>query len=318
MITLMTEGAPPLSLSDPLSLSFLFFTFAFGASLGSFTNVLIFRIPMDMSIAWPPSACRSCRRPIRWYENIPIFGYLALRGRCAGCNASISLQYPFVELIVGVWSIAIGSQVLWPVYGQPDQWASGLVVLVPYAIKWLWLTLFTCALIAIALIDLRYTFVPDEISITLTWIGLAGGFFIPINDPLELFFGALAGYAVICMVRWLGYLYYRREAMGLGDAKLLAMIGAFLGWRALPWVLFGAAVQGIVAAMIAIGYTRITGRSNLLTMTSEELAQRFGEDTSQEQEVMLVMPFGPFLCIAAFEVMMIGIDSLTTWVMVTP
>ena len=302
MISLITEG-PPALWGHPLMYFFLFFTFAFGACLGSFTNVLIHRIPMDMSVVYPPSACPSCGHQIRWYENMPILSYLGLRGQCSQCNAQISFQYPFLEFLAGLWSVSLAYRELWPTFSQAELWVNEITVLLSAAALWLWLLIFTCALLAITLIDLRYTFVPDEISLNMIWFSFAA-FFIPTSVPVDHFFGLLAGYGVILGIRGLGYLMYRREAMGLGDAKLLAMIGGFLGWRVLPWILFAAAVQGLMAATLAIAYTKLTGRSNILTMTSTELDERFGEESLyEEQRILLVMPFGPFLCIAAFEVL---------------
>ena len=315
MITLVTEGVAPLNFDEPLTLIFLFFTFAFGASLGSFTNVVIYRLPLDMSVVHPASSCPTCKRAIRWYENVPILSYLILRGRCAGCGSSISVQYPLIELALGVWSVALGARYLWPLWSQPDLWVYDPSLLITSALTWLWFTLFACALVAITLIDLRYTFVPDEISINGIWLALIGGFFLQRPEPLDHFFGALVGYSAIISIRAIGYAIYRREAMGLGDAKLLALIGGFLGWTALPLLLFAAAVQGLVAAAIALSYSRVTGRSNVLTLTSTELDERFGEEGMYaQQRIMLVMPFGPFLCIAAFEVLMLGEATLWRWV----
>lgn len=270
---------------------------------------------MDMSVVHPPSACPSCHHQIRWYENIPVLSYLLLKGRCSHCRFSISAQYPLIELAAGSWSVAIAHQWLWPVFSQPELWVSELHVLLSAAATWLWYSTFVCGLLAVSLIDLRYTFVPDEISLNLSWLSL-GAFFIPMSAPLDHLFGLISGYMVILCIRWLGYLMYKREAMGLGDAKLLAFIGGFLGWQVLPWILFAAAVQGLIAAMIALSFTKLTGRGNLLTMTADELDQRFGEELSSSQNggdqsrVMLVMPFGPFLCLGAFEVLMISQERL--------
>ena len=314
MITLVTEGVAPLSLDEPLTLIFLFFTLAFGTSLGSFTNVVIYRLPYDMSVVHPASSCPSCRHIIRWYENIPILSYLALRGRCAGCKAPISPQYPIIELILGVWSVALGSRYLWPLWSQPELWVNNPSILITNVLTWLWFTLFACALVAITLIDLRYTFVPDEISISGVWLALIGGFFLQRPEPLDHFFGVCAGYGIIILIRVIGFAIYRREAMGLGDAKLLALIGGFLGWKVLPFILFAAAVQGLIAAGIALSYSHITGRANILTLTSTELDERFGEeDAYDSKRIMLVMPFGPFLCIAAFEILMLGEATLWQW-----
>ena len=309
MISIITEG-PPALWGHPLMYFFLFFTFAFGASLGSFTNVLIYRIPMDMSVVHPASTCPSCGHKIRWFENIPILSYVGLRGRCSQCRTPISFQYPFLEFIAGVWSVSLAYRELWPTFSQTELWINDTSVLLSAAALWLWLLIFTCGLLAITLIDLRYTFVPDEISLNLIWLSFVA-FFIPTQVPIDHFFGLIAGYSVILGIRVLGYLIYRREAMGLGDAKLLAMIGGFLGWQVLPWILFAAAVQGIIAAGLAITYTKLTGHSNILTMTSAELDERFGEERLySEQRVLLVMPFGPFLCLAAFEVLALTSDDI--------
>ena len=312
MITIVTEGIPPLW-GHPWMLPFILFTFSFGACLGSFTNVLIFRIPADMSVVYPPSSCPVCTHRIRWYENIPIISYCFLRGRCSQCSTPISLQYPFIEFILGLWGIALAQQHIWPIFSQPDLWVQEVSVLLVAIATWLWFLIFTGALLAVTIIDLRYTFVPDEISLTLMWLSLAA-FFIPMPDPLQHFWGLLVGYGVILSIRWLGYLIYRREAMGLGDAKLLAFIGGFLGWRLIPWILFSAAIQGIIAAMMALAFTKVTGKSNMLTMTSDELDERFGEtDLYKHNRIMLVMPFGPFLCLAAFEALMLGPEHIFLW-----
>ena len=312
MITLITEGAPSLW-EHPFMLYFILFTFAFGACLGSFTNVLVYRIPMDMSVVYPASSCPSCGHKVRWYENIPLLSYLFLRGRCAQCSTPISAQYPLIECIAALWSISLAHQYLWPTFSQPDLWVDEVSVLLSAAALWLWYTVFACGLIAVTLIDLRYTFVPDEISLSLSWLAL-GAFFIPVLAPLDHLFGLVLGYGFILAIRWLGYLMYKREAMGLGDAKLLAFIGGFLGWKILPWVLFAAAIQGIIAATLAIAFSKVAGRGNLLTMTSAELDESFGESGLYEEgRVMLVMPFGPFLCLAAFEVLMLQADQIFIW-----
>ena len=214
MISIITEG-PPALWGHPLMYSFSLFTFAFGASLGSFTNVLIYRIPMDMSVVHPASACPSCGHKIRWFENLPILSYFALRGRCSQCGVSISSQYPVLEFIAGVWSVSLAYRELWPIFSQAELWVNDISVLLSATALWLWLLIFTCGLLAITIIDLRYTFVPDEISLNLIWLSFCS-LFIPTQVPIDHFFGLIAGYGVILGIRILGYLMYRREAMGLG------------------------------------------------------------------------------------------------------
>lgn len=318
-----TVGSVPFSIDHPLALPILIFTFFLGASLGSFTNVLIYRIPLDMSVVTPGSACPRCRHELRWYENIPIVSYLFLRGRCSGCGVSISAQYPFIELLGGLGAVSLSVTYLWPLWSSPELWVEAPQALIAPALEWLWLSLFICLMIAISVIDLRYTFIPDELSLSGIWIALCAGFFIPHPTheiipaalaPLDHLIGAAAGYGVIIMVRWIGFLIYRREAMGLGDAKLLALIGATLGYRALALIMFGAATQGLIAAALALAYTKMTRKPNLLTLTSDELDERFGEEGLYDQErVMLAIPFGPFLCLAAVEILLIGEVNVWRW-----
>jgi leader peptidase (prepilin peptidase) / N-methyltransferase len=287
-----------------LFIFFVVFTLFWGASWGSFVNVLIHRIPLDMSVVFPSSACPQCQHKIRWYENIPVLSYLVLLGRCSQCKMVINPRYPLIEAAAGVWSLTLAWHYVWPIWSQPDLWVYQRSILLIPCIQWLWLLSFVCALLAITFIDLFYTFIPDEISIPMIIWGCFGAF-ICMPNPLQHLSGLLIGYAVIYAIRLLGFVIYKREAMGLGDAKLLALIGVFLGWRLLPSVLFASAVQGIIASVIALLYTKITGKSNVLTMTSQDLDERFQENYESSQ-VYLAIPFGPFLCIAAFEILMIG------------
>lgn len=289
-----------------------------GASLASFVNVLIYRVPLDMSVVSPPSACPSCARQIRWYENIPVLSYLALRGRCRGCACPISLRYPLLEAIGGLWGLVLGAQWVWPTLSVPGLWVEDVSILYPLIGSWLLSLVFVSALIAVAFIDLEHTFIPDEITLPVTVIGVWGSFTLATwlpqrHEPLSALFGALIGWLVIVSIRWGAYFYYRREAMGLGDAKLLMMIGAYLGWRSLPLVLLGASVQGVLAALCALAYSHITGQDNELTMTTAQLDERFGELHSSEDE-QLAIPFGPFLALAALELIALG-ESAYAWLL---
>ena len=281
-----------------------------GGSLASFTNVLIYRLPLDMSVVSPPSACPHCGHQIRWYQNIPLLSYLILRGRCGACATSISPRYFLVELMGAAWGLMLGARWVWPLLSEPSRWAHSPEQLYASVGLWLWQLCFVCALIAVTLIDLEHTFIPDELSLPTTLIGVWGSFtlatWLPQHlSPLSALFGALGGYLLIWGVRGLGFVMYRREAMGLGDAKLLAMIGAFLGLESLPMILLFASLQGILAALIALAYTRLTGRSNQLTMTTRELDERFGDETLDEG-AQLAIPFGPFLALSAFEWLSVG------------
>jgi len=290
-----------------------------GASLASFANVVIYRVPLDMSISWPPSACPSCGHRIRWFENIPILSFLALRGRCASCSMRISPRYPLVELMGAAWGLVLGARWLWPTLKRPELWAEEPSALYPLIGAWALSLIFVTALIAVAYIDLEYTFIPDEITLPVSLLGVWGSFtlatWLPSFQPLDALFGALTGWLLIVVIREAAYLYYRREAMGLGDAKLLMMIGAFLGWQALPLILLAASLQGVAAALLALLYSRVTGERNELTMTARELDERFGEGSDEqplEGDELLAIPFGPFLALSAFELLAIG-PKLFSW-----
>ena len=198
---------------------------------------------------------------------------------------------------------ALGWILIWPEWNQPEVWIvhpNGLIVSVVY---WIWLQSGVYALIALTFIDLEHFFLPDEITLPMIAIGCWGGMALPQNDPLNHFWGMVAGWGIILGLRGLGWIMYRREAMGMGDAKLLALIGAFLGWRMLPFILLASAVQALIAILGAQLYTRFTGRSNALTVSTEELDAYFGEEelyTTASSHIAI--PFGPFLALAAFEV----------------
>ena len=242
-----------------------------GLVVGSFLNVLVHRLPImmdrEMSLAareqladesalaegdlsvealtgesdaaprarydlwWPPSACPACDRPIRPLENIPLLGYLRLGGRCAGCRAAIPLRYPLVELLTGLLFLAVAWQ-----YGQ--DWST------PFG--WLFMAL----LVALSAIDLDCKLLPDALVYPLLWTGLLVSLTgLPI-DPRDAILGCAAGYAVLAALRWLWLQLFHREALGLGDAKLLGALGAWLGWQPLPSVLLAAALTAIAVAVV--------------------------------------------------------------------
>ena len=278
------------------------FAFLWAASLGSFLNVVIYRLPLGMSLSRPGSRCSSCLTPIRWFDNVPVLSWWVLRGRCRACGARFSPRYMLIELVCGVLGLALWRSTVDPL--DPDTFTTMMAL-------WIWLQIFVFSLVAIAFIDLEHTFIPEEISIPVIILGLAGGFFIPGLDPLPQVFGALVGGGFLLAVTGVGWLIYRREAMGLGDAMLLALIGAFLGVAALPFVLVAAACQAMVAVIVARLYQRATGRSAGLTLTTEELDARFG-DTERHADLAshTVIPFGPFLALGALEALFFGHDLI--------
>ncbi|MFO7982656.1 MAG: prepilin peptidase [Desulfuromonadales bacterium] len=220
--------------------------FVLGAVIGSFLNVCIGRIPAGESIIHPPSRCPHCGSSIRWYQNIPILSYLFLAGRCASCKARISVRYPSVEALNGV----LFAYVLWT-FGM--HWAT------PF--YWVLVS----ALVVITFIDLDHQIIPDVISLPGVIIGLSLSVICPIlfenpsyMGPLgehipplwyESAIGILVGGGSLYLVAWLYELLAKKEGMGGGDIKLLAMLGAFMGWRAIFPVIFIASLLGTVVGV---------------------------------------------------------------------
>lgn len=226
-----------------------------GALVGSFLNVVILRLPTEKSsIVFPASHCPNCQRTLRWYENIPIFSFIALRGRCRSCRNKISWQYPIVEA-----SMAGLSYALYAAFG-------------PTCLFLIYFIL-CAALLAIIFIDFYHQIIPDVISLPGIALGFAVSFINPVLGWQDSGLGLLIGGGIFYTIAMGYYLITKRAGMGGGDIKLLAMIGAFLGWQALPFVIFSSALMGSVAGIFAM------------------LEQKKGGKT--------VIPYGPFLAIAS-------------------
>lgn len=296
----MTEGA---------ALILQIFAFIWGAVWGSFLNVVIYRLPLGISLSRPGSRCGACLTPIRWYDNVPVLSYLILRGRCRACKAGYSPRYMLIEAMCGVLALALFRAVVGD--ATAETFTDKLWM-------WCWFQVLIYGLVVITFIDLAETIIPEEVTIPMLIVGVCGPFFLGV-PPLPHVFGALAGGGIILVIYAIGFLVFRREAMGLGDAMLLAVIGAFLGWRALHFVLFAAAVQAIIAVLLAGLYTRVTGRAAGLTLTTEELDARFDEaDRFDDDRSRLVVPFGPFLALAALEALFFGhdlLDMVSRWIL---
>ncbi|MBA4397755.1 MAG: prepilin peptidase, partial [Syntrophus sp. (in: bacteria)] len=188
---------------DPL---FEIFFFAVGAAVGSFLNVLIYRLPEEKSIILPASHCTICNHAIRFYDNIPLFSYLFLKGRCRNCSESISLRYPLVELLTAILSL----MVYWK-FGPSVQYLCAFV--------------FVCSLITITFIDFDHQIIPDVISLPGIPLFFLAGVFVMKLRFLDSFLGVLIGGGVLFGVAFVYELITKREGMGGGDIKLLAMIG---------------------------------------------------------------------------------------------
>jgi len=267
--------------------------------VGSFLNVVIYRLPVMMQREWrsqceellseeapdlpegrfdlvmPPSRCRNCGAPVRAWQNIPVISYILLRGQCAGCGTRISARYPFVEALTAIltglvaWRFGFG-------------WEAGAAVVM------------TWVLLAIAFIDFDHQIIPDSLSLPLLWLGLFLSLFHPMPgsqvlfvDPKTAIAGALAGYLSLWSVYHLFRIVTGKEGMGFGDFKLLAALGAWLGWQELPTIIILSALVGAVLGLL------------LMAMA--------GRDRN------VPMPFGPFLAAAGWLAMMFGPELRAWW-----
>ena len=239
---------------------------ALGLATGSFLTVCIHRLPRGESVIGPRSCCPECGRPVAWRDNVPLVGYLLLRGRCRACGVRITPLYPAIELLTPLLFVALYDEIGW----QP---------LLPVRMA------FACALLVLGVIDLRHRILPNVITLPGTAAGLVLSAGLP-PGPGDALAGAAVGAGVLLAMAGL----YRRirgiEGVGMGDVKMLAMIGAFLGWQAVLLTLLMASLLGSLAGVAIVAAGRGDARYPL--------------------------PFGSFLAVAAFVATVVG-DELITW-----
>ncbi|ARD43879.1 A24 family peptidase [Colwellia sp. PAMC 21821] len=268
--------------------------FVFSLLIGSFLNVVIYRLPKMLEQGWksecrefladelakpikaddnlitlstPSSSCPSCKHKIRFYENIPVISWLFLRGKCSQCQEKISLRYPLVELATALLSVVIAAH-----YGV--------------TFTTLMLLVLTWGLIALTLIDVDHMLLPDQITLPLLWLGLLvniNGAIVPLSDAV---IGAVAGYMSLFSIFWLFKLITGKDGMGNGDFKLVALFGAWLGWQLLPLLILMASAVGAV-----IGISLMVFKNH-----------------QREQAI----PFGPYLAIAGWITLLWG-NSIWSW-----
>ncbi|HET8647799.1 MAG TPA: prepilin peptidase [Vicinamibacteria bacterium] len=210
---------------------------ALGLVVGSFANVCIYRLPLGRSLARPGSACPSCAASIRWFDNIPVLSWLLLGARCRRCGARISARYPLVELANGLLYFAVALR-------APPGAAAALEMT------------FLTALLVLSLIDLDHQILPDVITLPGTALGLVGSLLPGPPSPLESALSAAGGYLGFAAVARAAEWYYGQEALGQGDWKMAALLGAFLGWRALLVTVFLACLVGAVVGLALIALRR--------------------------------------------------------------
>lgn len=238
-----------------------------GLMVGSFLNVCIGRLPAGQSIVSPPSRCPRCNTPIAWFDNVPVLSYLILGGKCRKCRTPISLRYPLIEITTSVCFVLQGL-----VHGDdPSLLVSRLVL--------------TALLIVLFGTDLETMRLPNVLTLPGIVIGLASSLFLPPGIVASVI-GAAIGAAIPYAIRWIWLRARGVDAMGLGDVKMLAMIGAFLGWRQVWVVLFLASVTGAI-----IGLAVMAGRGRSFRTR---------------------LPFGTFLAVAAFVASLTG-EAILDW-----
>ena len=276
---------------------FVFCVALLGLMIGSFLNVVIYRLPLMMqrdwacecrdlledeldpkkiekdtlpenfSLALPASSCPNCQHKITLLENIPVISWLMLRGKCSSCKTKISARYPIIEAVTAILSV---------------------VVALHFGVTWQTLAVLplTWALISLTLIDFDHMILPDQITLPLIWLGLLinlNGLFVPLEDAV---IGAMAGYMSLFSVYWLFKLVTGKEGMGFGDFKLMAVFGAWLGWQLLPILILMASVVG---AIVGISMVLFSGhkRDNAI-------------------------PFGPYIAVAGWITLLWG-QSIWQW-----
>ncbi len=246
------------------------FVFLFGICIGSFLNVCIYRIPEGRSIVSPPSSCPDCKTPIPFYCNIPIFSYLLLKGRCKFCKTKISMRYPLIEALTGFFAV-----LLYLKFGL--------------TYPMLFWFVFISTLITISFIDFDYQIIPDIISLPGIIVFASSFYFIPGMTIKSVLLGILIGGGSLTTVAVGYYLIRRQEGMGVGDIKLLAMIGAAIGVKGVFFTIFSGSLLGTFAGITMIMVSRHSNSG-------------------------LKIPFGPYLSMGAVLYIFWG-EQIISWYM---
>ncbi|HET6416682.1 MAG TPA: prepilin peptidase [Polyangiales bacterium] len=280
------------------------FAFAWGAVWGSFFNVAIYRWPRGMSVVTPPSHCPGCGQAIRVWNNVPILGWLFLRGKASCCGSAISPRYPFVELLTGVLSVVIAE--IWVVRAAPE------TLFLHASIEAILYFVFAGGLLIATFVDLEWMEIPDEVSLPCAALGLLSAPFRAEPGLWSAAVGAGAAYLSVQLIFVWGYERIAgRRGMGEGDAKLLLMIGAFLGWKGALFSVVAGSMQGLLFAAFAL----LTGRK-LTPEIEERLIDGEIIEAPEEPDTsrvgQLKLPFGPFLALGALEYLLAG-DAILSW-----
>ncbi|MEH2305655.1 prepilin peptidase [Nostoc sp.] len=275
--------------------------FALGASIGSFLNVIVYRLPAGLSILWPPSRCPKCLNQLKAYDNVPVFGWISLRGRCRYCKSKISVRYPVVEGVTGIIFLLVF-----------------LVFQVSTFTIGYWA--FCSWLLALSLIDLDTMTLPNPLTQSGLVVGILfqmvvgylpeGSSVALVNHLMMAIVGAVLGLWLFDAIALLGSIAFGKTAMGAGDAKLASMMGAWLGWKYLLLASFIACALGALIGSGVIMHKRILlGRSKLRAASGREAPN---EETSTHR-LGQKMPFGPFLALGSLITLFSGEAILSTY-----
>lgn len=317
------------AIEQPLPIALLMVLWAWlgGSTVGSFLNVVIARVPEGLSVVKPRSRCPKCGSQIAWYDNVPVLSWIVLRARCRGCAAPISVRYPLIEALVGVMTV-------------------GLVIRYGFSLTFLELFVFMCVVVVVAFIDLDTWHIPLFLPAVLFVMGLVVG---GVGDQLDATWaapawlrdavldgqsalvergiGALAGFGFLALVNVVATYVLRARgvlggddfAMGWGDPLLVGGMGAVLGWRALPWLIFLGSLQGAVVGIVLMRLQRMPAEAEAARvaerMETRAREQAEGEPVDDEDEWVppkSALPWGPFLALAGLEVAFFG-DRLASF-----
>ena len=243
------------------------FIFIFGLCIGSFLNVCIYRIPASQSIARPRSKCPQCSKLIAFYDNIPVLSFLWLKGRCRHCGVKIGLRYPTVELLTGIFALAAFYK-----------FGLNVEALIYFA--------FIACLLVVTFIDLDHRIIPDVITLPGIPICFAASFALPAMTYKAALLGIVAGGGSLFLVAWVYSLITKKEGMGGGDIKLLAMMGAMVGWKGVVFTIFISSLVGTLSGLAVMLHSH--------------------------KGMKLAVPFGPFLAIGGITYIFFG-PQLINW-----
>ncbi len=254
---------------------YIIFVFLFGACFGSFANVIIYRYPAGLSL-WGRSTCTKCGYKIPWYQNIPMFAYFFLSGKCANCSEKFSIRYPFVEFLTASLFAAV-----YFYYGNS-------YLTIEY-------TILVFGLVVGSFIDWDHMILPDILTLGGLVLGLIGAALNPERSFMDGFLGFIFGGGILWLVAYVYYVFTGREGLGGGDIKLLAWLGSLLGWKAIPFIILASSILGSFAGL-SMSY--IQNKNNKAIGIKEKM--------------QTMIPFGPFIAIGAI-LYLLGLKSVGLW-----